>query len=99
MLAVFDFRAPAQDVPWRVLGPVRPTVLPSLGGINQDADVPVPDALASGFVGPNVEVVALQINVEKLLSNNIAHVFKSHRLTGQHARQHPLKPAVKRRKR
>ena len=96
LLAVGNLTAPAEYVARRVADPVRSAVLSSGRCIDKDTDVPVPHTLASYLVGPNVQIVSLQINVEQVFANNVADVFKTHRFTREHASQHALNATVER---
>ena len=71
LLSVPDLGPPSKDVAWRIGHPVGPAVLPCCRGINQHADVAVADAFASCFVCPNVEVVALQVDVGQMLDDDL----------------------------
>ena len=80
----------AQDLPRGDQLPVRPTLLACSRGIHQNSDVAITDHQPGGVVGPDVEVIALKIDVEHLLANSVGDVLQANRLPRQHAGQHPL---------
>ena len=96
LLAVGNLAPPAEYVARRVTDPVWPAVLSGSRCVDKDTDVPVPHALTSHLVGPDIQIVSLQVNVEQVLTNDVADVFKPHRLARQHASQHALDTTVER---
>ncbi len=95
--AINQLGTPAEDFAWGIGHPIRAPKFASRRRINQDADMPVAHHLPARFIGPDVEVVALQVNVEKLLAHDVGNIVQADRLAGQHARKHPFEALVVRR--